>query len=551
MNRTARLFFRVITSFALSAIWLFGAAASAHAATRPNIIVIYTDDQGYGDMSALNPKSKFQTPNLDRLAREGLLFTDGHCADTVCTPSRYALLTGRYSWRTSLKSGVLHAEGDCLIAPDRMTVASLLKAQGYRTAMFGKWHLQMNFPGKVGARDWKQPITNGPTERGFEYFHGIPASMNYGILTFIENNRMTEPATLWTRKKPDAVRDTFRFMPPYEKEPAGPDDIEVAPSFRDDICLKVFTENTVAYIARQADAAKAGRPFFIYLALNSPHLPHSPGGEFVGKSQAGTYGDFMLETDFRVGEILAALDRHGLAANTLVIQTSDNGAETGYAKRRDLFGHSSNGELRGGKRDIYEGGHRVPFVMRWPAVIQAGRTCAEPVGQVDLLATCADLLGVKLPDNAGEDSSSLWPAMRGEDYPRPLRGPLMHHSGSGYFAIRDGRWKLNLFRGSGGTLAPQFVPPRPGEPPFELYDMQNDWRETTNVASQHGDVVERLKAAATKIVRDGRSTPGVAQKNDGPSLWPQLTWMPEAAGDPKAGTKGRKGKKSAGRQDDF
>jgi arylsulfatase A len=525
--------------------------AAARAADPPNIVVIYTDDQGYGDMSALNPESKFQTPSLDRLAREGLLFTDGHAADTVCTPSRYALLTGRYSWRTSLKSGVLHADGDCLIAKDRMTVASLLKARGYHTAMFGKWHLNMQVPGTAGKRDWSQPITGGPTERGFDHYYGIPASMNYGILTFIDNNRVTEPPTLWTRKKKDAASHAFRFTPPYDPQPKSPADVEVAPSFRDDICLKVFTDKTVDYIARQAAEAKAGRPFFIYLALNSPHLPLCASGEFVGKSKAGAYGDFMLETDFRVGQILDALDQHGLATNTLVFQTSDNGAETSYQARIPEFGHRSNGELKGGKRDIYEGGHRVPFVMRWPAVIKAGRTCAEPVCQADLLATCADILGVKLPDHAGEDSFSLLPAMRGEDYPRPLRGAVMHHSGSGNFAIRDGRWKLNLFRGSGGSLAPKLVRPKPGEPAFELYDMQSDWRETTNVHDQHRDLVEQLKTAATKIVRDGRSTPGVAQRNDGPLLWPQLSWIPEAAGSTKPRAKNKTGKNSGDENDDL
>lgn len=513
------------------ALLALGLVLTGFAATpsRPNILVIYTDDQGYGDMSALNPQSKIATPNLDRLAREGLTFTDGHCADTVCTPSRYALLTGRYSWRTSLKSGVLHAEGACLIAPERMTVASLLKANGYHTAMFGKWHLQMKFPGAVGRRDWTQPITDGPNDHGFDHYFGIPASMNYGVLTFIENTRVTEAPSLWTRKKTVREQNTFRFMPPYETERQGNGDIEIAPSFRDDICLKVCTEKALDYLASRAEVAKHGQPFFIYLALSSPHLPHCPAPEFVGKSRVGTYGDFMLETDYRIGQVLDALDRYGLARDTLVFQTSDNGAETGYAPRFKQYGHASNGEFKGGKRDIYEGGHRVPFLMRWPAVIRAGRTCAEPVGQIDLLATCAEIVGATLPQNAGEDSSSLLAALRGDDYARPLRGPLMHHSGRGYFAIREGRWKLNLFRGSGGTLAPALIEPKTGERPYELYDMRDDWRETTNVFAAHPDVVERLKAIATKIVREGRSTPGVAQRNDGPPLWPELTWIPEAA----------------------
>ena len=534
---------------AFASVLLLASDATAFAAapSKPSIVVIYTDDQGYGDMSALNPQSKFQTPHLDRLAREGIVFTDGHSADTVCTPSRYALLTGRYSWRTSLKSGVLHSDGDCLIAKDRMTVASLLKASGYHTAMIGKWHLQMKFPGTIGKRDWTQPITNGPNERGFDYYFGIPASMNYGVLTYIENTRVTDAPSLWTHKKQDKERNTFRFMPPYDTERQGPADIEIAPSFRDEDCLRVITEKAVAYLASRAAAAKAGQPFFLYLPLNSPHLPHSVAPEFVGQSRVGAYGDFMLETDHRVGQVLAALDAHGLTRDTLVFLSSDNGAETGYAERLKQYQHASSGDFKGGKRDIYEGGHRVPFVMRWPAVIKAGRTCDEPVGQVDLLATCAAILGVALPPNAGEDSYSLLAALRGDEYPRPLRGPLMHHSGSGYLAVREGPWKLNLFRGSGGSLAPQRLELKAGEPPFELYNLKSDWRETTNAHDQHADVVNRLKATATKILRDGRSTPGAVQKNDGPPLWPELaTWIPEAADTAKSRLKG-KNKKATGR----
>ncbi|MBI5690112.1 MAG: arylsulfatase [Verrucomicrobia bacterium] len=519
--------------FGLGLLALLGSAGSsaglAAAAPRPNIVVIYTDDQGYGDMSRLNPQARFATPHLDRIAHEGILFTDGHCADTVCTPSRYALLTGRYSWRTTLKSGVLHAEGDCLIARGRPTVASLLRAAGYRTAMFGKWHLNMKFPGTVGHRDWSQPITDGPTEHGFDEYFGIPASMNYGVLTFIENNRVTDPPSRWTHRKQVPEHHTFRFLPPYDLTRQNADDIEIAPSFRDDICLRVCTEKAVDYIARHAAEARAGRPFFLYLALNSPHLPHCAAPEFAGRSQVGAYGDFMLETDFRVGQVLAALDHHGLTRDTLVFQSSDNGPENGYAERARAYGHASNGELKGGKRDIYEGGHRVPFVMRWPAVIRAGRVCTEPVGQVDLFATCADIVGTTLPANAGEDSFSLLPALRGDDFARPLRGPLIHHAASGYFAIREGPWKLNLFRGSGGSLAPRFLVPPPGEPPFELYDMKDDWRETRNLCDRHPEVVELLKAKATAIVTNGRSTPGPAQPNDGPALWPELTWIPEAA----------------------
>ena len=514
-------FLLFVALFVLHAAFAFAAGASS----RPNVVLIYTDDQGYGDMSALNPRSKFQTPHMDRLAREGLVFTDGHCADTVCTPSRYALLTGRYAWRTSLKSGVLHAEDPCLIEKGRLTIASLLEAQGYHTAMFGKWHLGMEVPGEVGQRDWSQPIADGPNAHGFTTFYGIPASMNYGVLTFIENTRVTDPPSVWTRKKPEPKNGTFRFMPPYENAPQGDADIEIAPSFRDDICLGRFTEKTVKYIDRVASEAKAGKPFFVYFALNSPHLPHSPAREFVGRSAIGTYGDFMMETDHRVGEVLAALDRNGLAENTLVILSSDNGSESNYVERLQRYGHASNGDLKGGKRDIYEGGHRVPFVARWPAVIAKGRQFSEPVCQTDIIATLADILGVKMPANAAEDSFSLMPAFRGTPSPSTSRA-VIHHSGSGHFAIREGRWKLNLFRGSGGSLAPKQITPKGKEPPFELYDMQTDWRETTNVHDKHPEVVARLRLAAARIVRQGRSTPGAAQSNDESQPWPQLAWLP-------------------------
>ena len=233
----------------------------------------------------------------------------------------------------------------------------------------------------------------------------------------------------------------------------------------------------------------------------------------------------MLELDHRIGQVLAALERSGLARDTLVVVSSDNGAETHYRNRIVQYAHYSNGELKGGKRDIYEGGHRVPFIARWPAVITAGRRTAEVVSQIDLFATLADIAGAKIPPNAAEDSFSLLPVFKGEDYARPLRAPVIHLSGNGFFSIRDGRWKLNLFRGSGGSLAPTFLVPKANEPPFELYDMTEDWRETRNVHDQHPEVVARLEARATEFVRNGRSTPGARQKNEGPELWPELTWI--------------------------
>lgn len=500
--------------------------------TKPNIIIIYTDDQGYGDVSALNPDAKFQTPNIDRIAREGIIFTDGHSSDGVCTPSRYSLITGRYSWRTSLKRGVLGADGPCLIEPGRMTIASLLRDQGYQTAMIGKWHLQMEFVGKKGqGRDWSAPFTEGPTAHGFDYFFGIPASMNYGILTYLENDQVLDPPIFWTKKKKvtdarsyrDAIRPhDYRMTPPFEKEPGeGGGWIEAAPSFNDELVLKTFATKAVNYIK---DAARRDKPFFLYLPLTSPHLPHCTHPDFRGRSDCGNYGDFMEETDHRVGQVLKALDAAGVAENTLVIFSSDNGPETNYDYQRETHGHYSNLHFKGGKRNIYEGGHRVPYLMRWPAVIQAGSQVDIPVCQTDYLATIAAILGVTLPENAAEDCYNLLPLLKGAEYDPSIRGPVIHHSASGHFAIREGKWKLNMFRGSGGSLKPNFVEPKPGEPIFELYDLEADPGETNNIVLAHPEIVEQLKEKITAIVENGRSTPGAPQdfiRND----WTQVSWM--------------------------
>lgn len=502
--------------------------------SKPNIVVIYTDDQGYGDVSALNPNSKFQTPNIDRLANQGLIFTDGHSGDTVCTPSRYGLLTGRYSWRTELKKGVLGADGGGLIEEDRMTLASLLGDNGYTTGMVGKWHLGMQFVGQKGEnRDWSKPVRGGPVDRGFDYFYGIPASMNYGVLTYIENDSITEPPVLWTAKKKNhhAIQD-YRIKPPYEKNSdlkkfdyINQRTLEVAPSFKDTEVLSITTDKAVNWIEEVSKGPQQQPPFFLYVSYTSPHKPVAPIERFRGKSDVGWYGDFMMETDHHVGQILDELDQQGISDNTIVIFSSDNGAETTYQKRKSLHKHASNWKLKGGKRDIYEGGHRVPFIVRWPAVIEPGRICEHAVSQLDLFRTFADLLDVKLPDDAGEDSYSLLPIFKSDDHKNYRHGPLIHHSVRGDFAIRDGKWKLNMFRGSGGSLKPTYYEPKEGEPPFELYNMEEDWRETTNLYKQYPEVVDSLTTKITNIIKKGRSTPGKPQANKGGDDWPQKEWM--------------------------
>lgn len=501
---------------------LAGPLSSAAQPARPHVLLIYTDDQGYGDVSALNPKSRFQTPNLDRLVREGMAFTDAHSSDTVCTPSRYGLLTGRYSWRTRMKKGVMGAEGKGLIAAGRTTLASILRDSGYRTAMVGKWHLGMTFHGKKGNRDWSRPVLDGPVDKGFDYFYGIPASMNYGVLTYIENRRILDPPTHWTQKKANeiAIAD-YRITPPYELTREG-GELEVAASFDDQQVLTVLTKRAVQWLD---DFASEGgdEPFFLYVAYTSPHKPVIPIPEFQGKSEAGAYGDFMMETDAHIGSLLRALDRNEMTRDTLVLVTSDNGPETTYRERLKRFGHASAGGLRGGKRDLYEGGHRVPFVVRWPAVVKPGQRSSDLVCQTDVLATIAEALGRELEPDEAEDSVSFLPILKGTQ--RPTRPPVIHHSSAGYFAIRDGRWKLNMIRGSGGSLAPRIVEAKPGEPQFELYDISADLAETNNVASREPGVVSRLRDEITRIVTTGRSTAGPPARNDGALWWPELTWL--------------------------
>lgn len=514
----------LLMSWALSAA-LGGCTATKNRVNKPNIVIIYTDDQGFGDVSALNPDAKFKTPNMDKIANEGIVFTDGHSSDAVCSPSRYTLLTGRYSWRTSLKKGVLSADGPCLIESDRMTIASMLKKQGYNTAMVGKWHLQMDFPGERGNnRDWSKPFTQGPVEHGFDYFFGIAASMNFGVLTFLENDRVTDPPVLFTKKKLDVTPRTYRMTPPYQNEIAK-GHVEVAPSFNDEIVLETLAAKAVDYINKSAHDAKNGKPFFLYFPLTSPHLPHCTHPDFQGLSTCGNYGDFMMETDYRVGQVLDALKENGIEDNTLVIFSSDNGAETNYVYQRDTYQHYSCMNFKGGKRDIYEGGHRVPFLMRWPGVIKAGTKVDKLVCQSDYLATIADIVGAPVPVNAAEDSYSLYPLMTGEN-PDAYQSDraVVHHSFTGHFAIREGKWKLNMLRGSGGSFKPVLIETEKGDAIYELYDIENDPGETRNLYFEHPEVVERLKIKITDIIKNGRSTKGAPQdfiKED----WEQVTWM--------------------------
>jgi len=491
----------------------------------PNIIYILCDDLGYGDIKCLNPEGKIVTPNVDKLASGGMIFTDAHSGSSVCTPTRYGIMTGRYSWRSRLQSGVLGGYSPRLIAPGRMTVASMLKQNGYSTACFGKWHLGMDWTQSGGAKpsdaianaekiDFTKPAVGGPADCGFDYYYGISASLDMPPYVFIENNKAVSVPTEMTNE--------------------GGRRGLTAKDFKAVDVLPTLAGKAVKYIEENAGKAS---PFFIYMPLNSPHTPIVPSKEWMGKSGLGNYGDFVMETDWAVGEVMKALERKGIADNTLLIFTSDNGCSpaAGITKLEEQ-GHHPNYIFRGHKADIWDGGHRIPFICRWPAGIKAGSKSDQLTCLVDLMATSAEIVGAKLPDNAGEDSVSMLPALRGTA-DKPLREAVVHHSIAGKFSIRQGNWKLELCPGSGGWSKPGDPEAlSQGLPEFQLYDMSGDVCEKVNVQDKHADVVERLTKLIEKYVADGRSTPGAPQKNDVPvDIW-------KKGGKSKAEKKNRKSK---------
>jgi arylsulfatase A len=490
---------------------------------RPNLVFILADDLGYGDVKCFNPAGKIPTPNLDRLATQGARFTDAHAPTAVCTPTRYAILTGRYAWRSRLKSGVLGQWDPPLIEAGRLTVPQLLRDHGYRTAAIGKWHLGLNWPyasaeaarkltgianqdkALPGDFDWTRPITGGPLGRGFDYFFGVNCP-NYAPYAFMENDRIFGAAPSQLVEKSVSGRLS---------EHAGP----AQPGFDRKQIAPTLARKAAEWITATTNAP--GKPFFLYLALTGPHSPIIPNDAFKGKSGIGDYGDFVMEMDWTVGEVMAALQRVGVATNTLVIFTSDNGPENwNYEEARD-FQHYAMGLWRGLKRDNWEGGHRVPFIASWPGRIRPGTTNAEVICHVDLLATAAALVGAKLPANAGEDSYNLLPALLGERLDKPIREATVHHAANGKLAIRQGNWVF-VDAKSGGGQEPAWLKQARGYDastnsfPGVLYDLGADPAERRNLYGERPEVVARLKALLEKYKADGRSTPGPAQSNDVP-----------------------------------
>jgi arylsulfatase A-like enzyme len=492
---------------------------------RPSIVFVLCDDLGYGDVHALNSASKIATPHLDKLASAGMAFTDAHSPSAVCTPSRYGLLTGRYAWRSRLQQGVLGGLSPRLIEPGRMTVASLLKSHGYHTACIGKWHLGMNWAIRAGKQitplgietadqvwsaDYSAPIGDGPNALGFDEYFGVSASLDMVPYTFIRNTRVTIVPTV-DRQFPMVLGESGQQT---RRGPAAPD-------FDAGAVLPTLTRKAVEYIAGRAEGARKGNPFFLYLPLTSPHTPICPSPEWQGKSRLNAYADFVMQTDACIGRVLEALDDERIAGQTLVIVTSDNGCSpAANMDELEAKGHHPSYVFRGAKADIYEGGHRVAFLVRWPGRVHAGALCDRLTCLTDILATCADILGVKLPETAGEDSVSFLPALLGAEH-APARAAVVHHSINGSFAIRDGTWKLAFCADSGGWSEPR---PELGDvaslPQVQLFDLGREITERKNVAADRPNEVTRLTALMMKFVSDGRSTPGATRPNSVPvAIW--------------------------------
>ena len=481
-------------------LFLWGALALVcTAAQPPNIVIIYADDLGYGEVKALNPeRCKLDTPAIDSLARDGMVFTDGHSASAVCTPSRYSLLTGRYSWRSKLQNGVLNPWGEALIKPERITMPELVKTKGYLTAAIGKWHLGWDWQKRDGQWVFDEPVRGGPVDHGYDYYFG-PDVPDFPPFAWIENDRLTAMPTVDSKPDPRGGR-------------GGP----MVPGWDPEAMLSTMAGKAAAYFAARAQDQK---PFFLYFGLTAPHTPIVPSKAWQGKSGMGAYCDFVLETDHTVGQLLQALKKSGLDKNTLVFFSSDNGCSSGPSKSKQLareYGHYTSGPLRGHKGSNFEGGTRVPFIVRWPGVVPPGSTCDRMVCQIDYMATVANVLGIKMPEEAGVDSVSFLPLLKDPEA-APPRSSLILHNYYGEFSLRQGQYKLILAPGNGkgfggGPTDAEAI--KNGDPMVQLYDLNDDLAETTNLANEQPERVQSMAGKLVLGIERGRTTPGKPLKND-------------------------------------
>lgn len=516
--------------------WLAGlalcAAVGSVAVARPlpNVVLILADDVGYGDVGCYNDQSKVPTPNLDRLSREGLRFTDAHSPATVCTPTRYSLLTGQMAFRVPHGGTIFtSAGGPSLIAPGRLTLPMLLRQQGYATAAVGKWHLGLTFRDAAGQPihaggldavrriDFSRRIEGGPLDQGFDRFFGTACCPTTDWLyAFIDGDRIPVPPTgrggPASLATPEGLIDRSRLP----RHPYAHDCREglIAPDFPIEEVDRVFLQKSQEFIAEHRRASPE-RPFFLLHATQAAHLPSFAGKAFQGQTQAGPHGDFLFELDFLVGQFMKQLEELGIADQTLLIFTSDNGPETtSVVHMRADHGHDGARPWRGMKRDTWEGGHRVPLIVRWPERVRAGTTSDQLVSLTDVLATLAAITGAELPPDAAEDSFNLLPVLDGTAT-APVRPFLLVQgfSGGRALSLRRGPWKYIDHAGSGGNnygspeLKPFALPERAPDAPGQLYDLQHDPGETRNLYHDRPEIVEELRALLHRAKASGRSRP--------------------------------------------
>lgn len=484
---------------------------------KPNIIYILADDMGYGDVSRYNENCAFQTPFLDQLCDNGIHFTDAHTTSSVCTPSRYGILTGRYNWRSRLKYEVLGGFSEPLIESETKTIGHMLQENGYTTACIGKWHLGMDFSkddtfeerkgyANCNGINYKNPIKNSPITRGFNYFFGISGSLDMPPYVYIENDCFTEEPTRITKGLPGKA------------------------SFREGITGEHFHhENVLDELSNKVldkiDEYQ-NNPFFIYFPLTGPHAPIMPSKDFIGKSNTNSYGDFVLHCDDIVGRIIKRCKDLNIIDDTLIIFASDNGcAPNANFEELHQYGHYPNYHFRGNKADIYEGGHRVPYIMSWPNMIKKGISTNKLVCLSDFFATIADILNLNLPDEVAVDSFSNLPLLMSKDI--PIRESVVHQSCDGSLALRKGTWKLEMCPGCGGWAAVKALEERPGRPDFQLYDMTHDFKETTNLIFEYPEIFNTLKEELIDAVKNGRTRPGTPQKNHGEASWQTASFLSE------------------------
>ncbi len=483
-------------------------SAAGRESVRPNVVIILADDLGYGDLSAFNENSKIQTPNIDALSRNGVLFTDAHSSSALSTPSRYGILTGRYPWRSKMKDNVANGYSSPIISPETKTIAQMMSENGYATACIGKWHLgwdwTLNDKNKKNDVDYTGEIQNGPNAKGFDYYFGIPASLDMAPYVFVENNRVVTV--------PDRTLSPEKGLRLLHGGPAGK-------GFSLEECLPELFRKAITYIDSRKQSQE---PFFLYMPITAPHTPVLPAAEYVGKTPLGDYGDFVYMVDDLVGKLVQALDDNGQLDNTIIVFTSDNGCAP-YVNVTDLEtkGHYPSYRYRGYKSDIYEGGHRIPLLVSWQGHIKQAED-SSLVCLTDFYRTFAEMTGAEVKDEEAVDSYSIWPILNGTG--RSLRKDMIYESGEGYLSLRSAEYKLVFHGGSGGWGYPRKPEDLAKLPSLQLFNLDADCHEENNLVElpNYSDLVSEMSERARNYITNGRSTPGKPVKNDTDFIWKQI-----------------------------